>query len=98
MNLRIKKSLSETPLRRRARHLLETGLLAFGLAGLLIAEEQAAAPDLTVHEWGTFTAVAGKDGSAVDWTPFSGTTDLPEFVEHLTNRNFKAGLRGKIRM
>lgn len=35
---------------------------------------------LTVHEWGTFTSVAGIDGMAVDWRPAGGPTDLPCFV------------------
>jgi hypothetical protein len=35
---------------------------------------------LTVHEWGTFTSVAGPDGTAVDWLPAGGPTDLPCFV------------------
>ena len=41
---------------------------------------------LTVHEWGTFTTVAGKDGLAIDWLPLGGPTDLPCFVEHFQNR------------
>jgi len=36
---------------------------------------------LTVHEWGTFTSVAGIDGIAADWRPAGGPTDLPCFVE-----------------
>src|SRR5882672_9800291 len=35
---------------------------------------------LTVHEWGTFTSVAGIDGIAADWRPAGGPTDLPCFV------------------
>ena len=42
--------------------------------------------DLTVHEWGTFTTVAGQDGLAIDWLPLGGPTDLPCFVEHFQNR------------
>ena len=43
-------------------------------------------PDaLTVHEWGTFTTVAGADGQAIDWLPLSGPNDLPCFVEHFGN-------------
>src|SRR6267154_2761824 len=37
---------------------------------------------LTAHEWGTFTSIAGSDGQAVEWSPLSGSTDLPAFVEH----------------
>jgi len=78
--------------------LLALGLLAFWLAGWLIADEQHTAPDLTVHEWGTFTAIAGKDGRAVEWSTLRGSTDLPQFVEHISDANFKLGLRGTIRM
>src|SRR5687767_15272924 len=38
-------------------------------------------PDgLVVHEWGTFTSIAGAGGAAIDWRPLSGASDLPEFV------------------
>ncbi len=40
-------------------------------------------PGATVHEWGTFTSVAGVDGSAIDWLPLGGPTDLPCFVKHV---------------
>jgi len=76
--------------------------LVFGLAGLCIAGWLVAQgrrlTDLTVHEWGTFTSIAGKDGQAVEWSPLTGSTDLPGFVEHLSTANFKLGLRGTIRM
>jgi hypothetical protein len=35
---------------------------------------------LVVHEWGTFTSIAGKDGLALDWRPLNGPSDLPKFV------------------
>jgi len=35
---------------------------------------------LVVHEWGTFTSVAGSDGKPMVWRPLSGPTDLPSFV------------------
>src|SRR5690348_1160726 len=53
---------------------------------------------LTVHEWGTFTSIAGRDGQAVDWSPLTGSTDLPGFVEHFRDGGFKLGLRGTVRM
>lgn len=55
-------------------------------------------PSLTVHEWGTFTSIAGGDGKAVEWSPLNGSTDLPNFVEHFRNARFKVGLRGTVRM
>jgi hypothetical protein len=45
---------------------------------------------LTVHEWGTFTSVAGIDGMAVDWRPAGGPTDLPCFVALSDPSNVKA--------
>ena len=53
---------------------------------------------LTAHEWGTFTSIAGQDGQAVEWSPLTGSTDLPGFVEHFRNAGFKRGLRGTVRM
>jgi hypothetical protein len=49
------------------------------------AGAQVAGKGLTVHEWGTFTTVAGADGRAIDWLPLSGPTDLPCFVHHYRN-------------
>ena len=46
---------------------------------------------LVVHEWGTFTSIAGKDGIALEWRPLNGPTDLPKFVHTLQNRS--KGLR-----
>jgi hypothetical protein len=98
MNSRIRNSFSGTQVRFWLPRLLALGLLGLYFAGWLIADEQHASPDLTVHEWGTFTAIAGNDGHAVEWTPFTGPTDLPGFVEHLRDANLKPGLRGTIRM
>ena len=53
---------------------------------------------LTVHEWGTFTSIAGRDGQAVEWSPLTDSTDLPGFVEHFRDSGFKLGLRGTVRM
>ena len=103
MNLPTRKSLLGMGARSWLPRLLAFGLLGFSLAGWLIADEEQTAPDLTVHEWGTFTAIAGKDGRAIEWLPlglprFPASTDLPKFVEHISDVNFKLGLRGTIRM
>jgi hypothetical protein len=45
---------------------------------------QSPASRLVVHEWGTFTSVAGQDGRAVEWQPLSGPSDLPCFVRVLS--------------
>jgi hypothetical protein len=60
--------------------------------------DQRVNPDLTAHEWGTFTSVAGQYGQAVEWSPLNGSSDLPSFVEHLNGAQFKLGLRGTVRM
>jgi hypothetical protein len=76
-------------------------LLAFCLLGGVLGltgGRSVSAPELTVHEWGTLTAVAGSDGEAVDWTPWQGSSDLPDFVEHLRDPEFKQGLHGTVRM
>ena len=99
MNLPIEKALSKTRVGFWLPRLFLFGLLA----GWLIADDQHTSPDLTVHEWGTFTAIAGKDGRAAEWLPlglprYPPSTDLPQFVEHINGVNFKLGLRGTIRM
>jgi hypothetical protein len=53
---------------------------------------------LTAHEWGTFTSVAGPSGQAVEWSPLTGSTDLPGFVEQFQKDGYKLGLRGTVRM
>ena len=40
---------------------------------------------VVAHEWGTFTSVAGPDGTAVDWLPVGGPVDLPCFVDRYKN-------------
>ena len=48
---------------------------------------------MAVHEWGTFTSVAGQDGSAIEWQPLSGPSDLPCFV-HMIPDNPKIAVPG----
>jgi hypothetical protein len=43
--------------------------------------------DLVVHEWGTFTSIAGKNGVALDWRPLNGASDLPKFVYTATGKD-----------
>ncbi len=76
---------------------LALAILSFG-APLVPQENQT--PDLTVHEWGTFTGIADEQGHAIEWTAY-GAADpdvLPGFVESISNTSFKGGLRGTIRM
>ena len=80
---------------------MSCALLAGGMAisaGLLGSEKATVFSGLTVHEWGTFTSIAGEKGQAAEWSPLTGSTDLPEFVEHFRNAGFKLGLRGTVRM
>lgn len=52
---------------------------------------EASPNDLVVHEWGTFTSIAGKNGVAIDWRPLNGSSDLPKFVY---KENEEKGFRG----
>ena len=49
---------------------------------------------LVVHEWGTFTSIAGKDGVALEWRPLNGPSDLPKFVH--TIQEGDGGLRHRV--
>jgi hypothetical protein len=51
----------------------------------------------TVHEWGTFTSIAGPDGNAVEWLPQAGPSDLPCFVQR-SLFSVKGSLSGTVRM
>lgn len=52
---------------------------------------------MTVHEWGTFTSVAGVDGMPVRWRAgsYDGPSDLPCFVQRYVPKD---GLAGTVRM
>ncbi|MCU1260239.1 MAG: hypothetical protein JWO80_3124 [Bryobacterales bacterium] len=79
-----------------------TPILTMLTAVILIAAENHSTAllqnDLTVHEWGTFTSVAGEDGLAVDWDSLACPNDLPGFVNDFGYRGFKWKLRGTVRM
>ena len=66
---------------------------------LFLTGGKALPPDsgLTVHEWGTFTSIAGSDGRPIEWLPLGGHDELPCFVER-DRIAFKIGMRGKVRM
>lgn len=51
-----------------------------GLTSKAARKNVPAADHLVVHEWGTFTSIAGKDGVALEWRPLNGPSDLPKFV------------------
>jgi len=75
-------------------------VLIVSAAIVLIADDNATLQpnNLTVHEWGTFTSVAGADGSAIDWDALAGCDDLPQFVNAAGYRGFKFRLQGTVRM
>ncbi len=52
---------------------------------------------LVVHEWGTFTSIAGENGRAEEWLPLAGPADLPCFVEGARG-NRKGSISGTVRM
>jgi hypothetical protein len=51
---------------------------------------------LSVHEWGTFTSIAGESGEAVPWRTYGGSGDLPCFINRFGG--VKGGLFGNVRM
>src|SRR3981189_3433058 len=67
-------------------------------AGLMGSKNPAVFSGLAAHEWGTFTSIAGEKGQTVEWSPLTGSADLPGFVDHFRNAGFKLGLRGTVRM
>ena len=67
------------------------------IAVVRVSSQSAAPAPLTVHEWGTFTSVAGEDGQALQWLPQGGASDLPCFVER-SKYNIKGSLWGTVRM
>jgi hypothetical protein len=58
----------------------------------------AFASDVIVHEWGTFTSVAGEDGAPVSWASLSAPSDLPCFVYRLNALCVKCGAASLVRM
>jgi hypothetical protein len=85
----------------RTPRLLCYALLTLCLIGSISLWGISARPvysGITAHEWGTFTSVAGHDGQAVQWSPLTGSTDLPGFVEQFQKGGYKLGLRGTVRM
>jgi hypothetical protein len=73
-------------------------ILCLVLTAAFGAQNRPVSPELTAHEWGTFTSIAGANGEAMRWSPLSGSADLPSFVEHISGAQFKEGLQGTSRM
>jgi hypothetical protein len=81
--------------------MLYRAALATLLAMLVTASDVRSIRDpeaLVVHEWGTFTSIAGEDGEALAWSPQLGSDDLPCFVERFRRYRGKGFVRGTVRM
>jgi hypothetical protein len=97
---RFRRRTPQMPPKRFFR-IVTYGLLVFCVvlsAHFSRAAKPPAHSELTAHEWGTFTSIAGHDGRAVNWQPLTDSNDLPGFVEHFETGGFKAGLTGTVRM
>lgn len=87
-------------------------LLAFAttaLIGISLAAKNNSSPNTTaqklipektrlvVHEWGTFTSIAGRDGVSLEWRPLDGPSDLPTFVHTIEEgtRGLRHQVKGK---
>lgn len=64
--------------------------ILLGVAVIASTNDVPSPSGFTVHEWGTFTSVAGPDGKAVPWLPLGGPNDLPCFVDYYQNRLYKS--------
>lgn len=79
-------------MKRHAIVLVSSLVIAVGLTAVrasALRQTPTASPDLTVHEWGTFTSVAGADGQSQVWHPLQGPEDLPCFVTKLNPDSVK---------
>lgn len=54
--------------------------------------------EVTVHEWGTFTSVAGYNGASLQWAPLSVANDLPCFVHRIDKSGRGKYQPGLVRM
>ena len=71
--------------------------IAFLLAAWNLPGKNSANP-VVVHEWGTFTSVAGVDGKSLPWAPLAGQADLPCFVYTTRRIQPKGATWGLVRM
>jgi hypothetical protein len=85
-----------------AQHRLKSCILSTAFIAAIAftpAKAHDTADGLKVHEWGTFTSIAGTDGRAAEWQPFGGRDDLPCFVNRIKNDELaKSRLSGTVRM
>ena len=70
------------------------GAIAISVAAVANGSRASDPNNVIAHEWGTFTTVAGPDGTPIQWLPLSGPSDLPCFVERLKGTLFKGLVAG----
>ncbi len=68
-------------------------LVTAGAPGRSLSNASRAGSSLVVHEWGTFTSVAGRDGRTLVWRPLTVESDLPSFVYSVDEGDTWRGLR-----
>jgi hypothetical protein len=87
-------------MRLRIKAQILASVFIFSAAAWLIAADLGGPkPEgFSVHEWGTFTSIAGEDGYPVDWNSLRGPDDLPGFVLNSGVRNRKVTFQGTVRM
>lgn len=69
------------------------GVIILGFVSWSSLKLQASGSEFVVHEWGTFTSIAGSDSQILEWTPYRGGAELPHFVY-----GGKHNARGTVRM
>ena len=67
--------------------------IVLGVLAWLSPRLEVSSSELVVHEWGTFTSIAGVDSRMLEWTPYRGGAELPGFVY-----GGKHNARGTVRM
>ena len=68
-------------------------VVVIGFLGWPSLNLEASSNEFVVHEWGTFTSIAGVDSQTLEWTPYHGGAELPRFVY-----GGKHNARGTVRM
>jgi hypothetical protein len=91
-------------MRNTIRLALVLGILLVIVTGIAIKLRRTSTANaskenrLVVHEWGTFTSIAGKNGVALEWRPLNGSTDLPKFVHTMQDGQGLRHVRTKAEM
>ena len=74
-------------------HANQSIAIVVALLGWFSFRVQAASDEFVVHEWGTFTSIAGTDNQVLEWTSYRGGAELPRFVH-----GSKLSVTGTVRM